>query len=350
MQLIEVDDTGTLIPDFAVWIACLDSPKQQVQSSPSIKLLKLDLFLMEHTFATALTRVIWKQVSRPAIWFGKVRPMSSDSMPFLWRSKLHWQYQRRRRAWLHLGVCYWHLLTTFEPCHFLKPDTLGIVLLKLRSFHNQQEPDILYPPSSFLSLILFDFIYLTSLVSIFEKMTSPNDSCPKRPFQTTKIWNSTQGHDFCRAKCLGDENTVVLIIVTIVIFLGRIFCPWDSQFFRHDPLDLPPAKKRKTWPTNEGRGNPAKDNPPKTTFQNVYSGVKHARGWQVSWEFLDLMLFASRLVRVELLVPRTVVKFQLRPWQQWQHTSVQADQGKRVEGCGNFSGKFIVSMLWGRAW
>ena len=25
MQLIEVDDTGTLIPDFAVWIACLDS-------------------------------------------------------------------------------------------------------------------------------------------------------------------------------------------------------------------------------------------------------------------------------------------------------------------------------------
>lgn len=107
-------------------------------------------------------------------------------------------------------------------------------------------------------------------------------------------------------------------------------------------LWIPPAKKQKTWPTNEGRGNPAKDNPPKTTFQNVYSGVKHARGWQVSWEFLDLMLFASRLARVELLVPRTVVKFQLRPWQQWQHTSVQADQGKRVEGCRNFSSEFLV--------
>ena len=95
-------------------------------------------------------------------------------------------------------------------------------------------------------------------------------------------------------------------------------------------------------------GTPQKNNPPKTTFQNVYSGVKHARGWQVSWESLDLMLFASRLARVELLVPRTVVKFQLRPWQQWQHTSVQAGQGKRVEVCRNFSGEFLVSMLWGR--
>lgn len=55
------------------------------------------------------------------------------------------------------------LLTSIDhlPCHFLKPDTLGIILLKLRSFHNQQEPDILYPPSSFLSLIfLISFIWL----------------------------------------------------------------------------------------------------------------------------------------------------------------------------------------------
>lgn len=191
MQLIEVDDAGTLIPDFAVWIACLDSPKQQVQSSPSIKLLKLDLFLMEHTFATALTRAIWKLVSRPAIWFGKVRPMSSDSMPFLWRSKLHWRYQRRRRAWPHLGVCYWHLLTTCEPCHFLKPDTLGIVLLKLRSFHNQQEPDIFYSPSSFLSLIFWiSFIWLHWFLSSkrwpLPSKAVPNDLSKQLRFGTPR--------------------------------------------------------------------------------------------------------------------------------------------------------------------
>ena len=118
-------------------------------------------------------------------------------------------------------------------------------------------------PTIFFSIfVFFDFIYLTSLVSIFEKMTSPNESCPKRPFQTTKIWNSTQGHDFCRAKCLGDENTAMLIIVTKQSSSLAEYFAHEIHSFSDMTLWIPPAKKQKTWPTNEGRGNPPKKQPP----------------------------------------------------------------------------------------